>query len=52
MIVADTNLVAQLILELDLTEQAQRVYQRDPDWRLPELWRHEFLNVRELSALR
>jgi predicted nucleic acid-binding protein len=45
MIVADTNLVAQLILSLDLTADAQEVYRRDPDWRLPELWRHEFLNV-------
>lgn len=45
MIVADTNLVAQLILNLDLTALAQRIYRRDPDWRLPELWRHEFLNV-------
>jgi predicted nucleic acid-binding protein len=45
MIVADANLVAQLILSLDLTAEAQEIYRRDPDWRLPELWRHEFLNV-------
>lgn len=45
MIVADTNLVAQLILSLDLTACAQEIYRRDPDWRLPELWRHEFVNV-------
>jgi len=45
MIVADTNLVAQLILSLDLTARAQEIYRRDPDWHLPELWRHEFLNV-------
>jgi predicted nucleic acid-binding protein len=45
MIVADTNLVAQLILSLDLTADAQEIYRREPDWRLPELWRHEFLNV-------
>ena len=45
MIVADTNLVAQLILRLDITESAQEVYRRDPAWLLPELWRHEFLNV-------
>lgn len=45
MIVADTNLVAQLILKLDQTETAQDIYRRDPEWVMPELWRHEFLNV-------
>jgi predicted nucleic acid-binding protein len=45
MIVADTNLVAQLILRSDLTADAQEIYRRDPGWRLPELWQHEFLNV-------
>lgn len=45
MIVADTNLVAQLILKLDQTETAQAVYRSDPEWVMPELWRHEFLNV-------
>lgn len=45
MIVADTNLVAQLILKLDQTEIAQDIYRRDPEWLMPELWRHEFLNV-------
>jgi predicted nucleic acid-binding protein len=45
MIVADTNLVAQLILKLDRTSEALEVYRKDSDWRLPQLWRHEFLNV-------
>ncbi len=45
MIVADTNLIAQLVLKLDQTEQARLTYRRDPDWRMPDLWRHEFLNV-------
>jgi predicted nucleic acid-binding protein len=45
MIVADTNLVAQLILSLEMTGEAQEIYRRDSDWRLPALWRHEFLNV-------
>jgi predicted nucleic acid-binding protein len=45
MIVADTNLVVQLTLRLAQTEQARNVYQRDSDWVLPELWRHEYLNV-------
>lgn len=45
MIVADTNLVAQLILKLDQTKTAQDIYRNDPEWVMPELWRHEFLNV-------
>ncbi len=45
MLVADTNLVAQLILKLEQTETAQNIYRRDPEWVMPELWRHEFLNV-------
>jgi len=45
MIVADTNLIAQLILRLDQTPKAQAVYRVDPEWRMPSLWRHEFLNV-------
>lgn len=45
MIVADTNLIANLILKQDQTETAQEVYRHDPEWVTPELWRHEFLNV-------
>ena len=45
MIVADTNLIVQLTLKLAQTEQAQSVYSRDPVWIMPELWRHEYLNV-------
>ena len=45
MIVADTNLVAQLILNLDQTRKAQAVYRLESDWRMPSLWQHEFLNV-------
>jgi len=44
-IVADTNVVAYLLVEGERTEAARRVFQRDPDWRLPPLWRSEFLNV-------
>jgi predicted nucleic acid-binding protein len=45
MIVADANLVAQLVLKLDRTSEALEVFRRDSDWRVPQLWSHEFLNV-------
>jgi predicted nucleic acid-binding protein len=45
MIVADTNLIAQLILSLDQTRQAQEIYRLDRDWKMPRLWQHEFLNL-------
>jgi predicted nucleic acid-binding protein len=44
-IVADTNLVTYLFVAGEHTPQARSVWQRDADWRLPPLWRTEFLNV-------
>jgi len=45
MIVADTNLVAYLLIQGDKSDSARQVYALDPEWRLPSLWRAEFLNV-------
>ena len=45
MIVADTNLVSYLLITGEHTEGARRVHARDPDWRVPPLWRSELLNV-------
>jgi predicted nucleic acid-binding protein len=44
-IVADTNLVAYLLIEGDRTDLARRVRAVDGEWVLPTLWRSEFLNV-------
>ena len=45
MIVVDTNVIAYALIEGDKTALAQQVAQKDPDWRVPALWRYEFLNV-------
>ncbi len=50
MIVADTNLVAYLLIEGEHTDLARSVYAVDDEWILPALWRSEFLNVLTLSV--
>lgn len=45
MIVVDTNVISYLLIEGDKTSSAQELWSRDSDWRVPTLWRHEFLNV-------
>ena len=50
MIVVDANVVAYLIIAGDFTEAARAVYRADPDWHLPVLWRHEYLNILATTA--
>ena len=50
MIVADTNLVAYLLIEGDKTDSARAVWAADPRWMLPTLWRSEFLNVLTMAV--
>lgn len=45
MIVVDVNVIAYFFIEGDKTTSARDLARRDPDWRLPALWRHEYLNV-------
>ena len=45
MIVADTNVIVYLMIEGEKTATAQRTIRQDPNWFVPSLWRHEFLNV-------
>ena len=50
MIVADANLIVYRFLEGAMTERARRVAERDDDWVVPPLWRHEFANVLRLNV--
>ncbi len=45
MIVVDTNIVMYLLLTGEHTESARSVFQRDPLWAAPLLWRSELRNV-------
>ena len=52
MIVADTNLIAYLLVEGPFTKEARAVYEKDPDWVAPSSWWSEFRNVLVLSLRR
>lgn len=45
MIVVDVNVIVYLLTETPQRTLARRVRERDIDWLVPPLWRHEMLNV-------
>ena len=52
MIVADTNVIAYLMLPSPHTVLAERVFGADPDWIAPIAWRSEMRNVLALYMRR
>lgn len=45
MIVTDSNILAYLYLPGPYTEAAVELFERDPEWTAPILWRSEFRNI-------
>ena len=45
MIVVDTNILAHFWLPSDSTDLCDKLYQQDPEWMAPILWKSEFRNV-------
>ncbi len=45
MIVVDANIVIYLVYETSFSPMARLVFERDPDWIVPELWEAEVLNL-------
>ena len=45
MIVVDTNIIAYSLIEGEFTHWTRKLTALDSHWRLPSLWRHEFLNI-------
>jgi predicted nucleic acid-binding protein len=50
-IVADCTLIAQLVIDTESTELAERIYAADPEWIVPPLWRSELRNVLRMYVI-
>lgn len=48
MIVVDTNIIAYFVINGMQTSSAQKVFDADPDWSAPQLWKSEMRNVLSL----
>lgn len=48
MIIADTNIISYLLLPTLYTDSVEKLYEIDPDWSAPILWKSEFRNVMAL----
>jgi predicted nucleic acid-binding protein len=51
-IIVDVNVVAYYFIDGEKTAAARDLMRHDPDWRVPSLWRHEYLNVLATYARR
>jgi predicted nucleic acid-binding protein len=45
MIAVDTNILIYYMIEGEKTGLARKIRERDPEWVIPPLWKHEFINV-------
>ncbi|MHB1749869.1 MAG: type II toxin-antitoxin system VapC family toxin, partial [Acidithiobacillus sp.] len=45
MIVVDSNVLAYLYLPGEYTSVAEALFEHDPNWAAPVLWRSEFRNI-------
>jgi len=50
LIVVDTNVICYALISGEKTDLALRVERQDPNWKVPPLWRHEFLSVLATST--
>ena len=48
MIVVNTNIIAYFVINGTQTASAQKVFDADPDWSAPQLWKSEMRNVLSL----
>jgi len=48
MIVVDTNIISYFYLNSTFSSLADQIFQKDPVWAVPLLWRSEFRNVLSL----